>query len=249
MRNSQPFTRDDLRDFGSQLLERAEAVVAMREIAAGEKHPDVIGLRHDVDNMIEPCRELAEWEHRHGWRSTYFVLHDSPYWGDPELPRILEEIAGHGHEIGIHANAIAVALDRGGDPDAILYSALERLRGWGHRVTGVVAHGDRICHRAVFVNDEQFVECARPDYGAPDRMLRYAGMELELRPRPLADFGLEYDSIHLDRAMYLSDSGGSWNEEWRSICARFPNPFGQLHILQHPCWWIRAFPTVSEVAA
>jgi hypothetical protein len=247
MRLREPFRRDDLRDFRG-LLERAEAVVAMREIHAGERDPLVIGLRHDVDNVLEPCVELAEWEARHGFRATYFVLHDSPYWNDPELRPALERIAVLGHEIGIHANAIAVALETGGEPDEILSSAIARLRAWGHDVTGVVAHGDRLCYRAGFVNDEMFAECARPEMGDPRRRLQYRDVELELDPRPLSDFGLEYESIRLPHALYLSDSGGAWNEPFPELCERFPNPFGQLHILMHPCWWVRAFPTAVREA-
>lgn len=249
MRDREPFRRDDLREFRRELLERADEVVAMREIHAGERDPLVIGLRHDVDNVLEPCVELAEWEAKHGYRATYFVLHDSPYWDSPELRPALERIAELGHEIGIHANALAVALTSGREPDEILATALYRLRSWGHDVIGVVAHGDPLCYRGHFVNDEQFVECARPDYGDPRRRLHYRGIGVNIEPRPLADFGLEYDSIHLARGLYLSDSGGAWNEPFAELCERFPNPFGQLHVLQHPCWWVEAFPTAVREAA
>jgi hypothetical protein len=249
VRDREPFRRDDLRELRLELYEQAEAVVAMREIYAGERDPLVIGLRHDVDNTLLPCIELAQWESRHAIRATYFVLHDAPYWNDPTLPATLDEIASHGHEIGIHANAIAVALQTGEHPNLILEAALERLRGWGHVVSGVVAHGDRLCYRAQFVNDEQFVECSRPEMGAPDRELHYGGRTLRLEPTPLADFGLEYESIRLDHALYLSDSGGIWSEDFGRLVERFPSPFGQLHVLQHPCWWISAFPSAVGAAA
>jgi hypothetical protein len=254
MRGEAPFRRDDLRQLG-EFLERAEEVVAMREIAAGERHPNVIGLRHDMDNFIRPSVELAEWERRHGFRATYFVLHDSPYWESPDLRPSLERIAELGHEIGIHANALSVALDRGVDPDAVLWSAVDRLRSWGHTVTGVAAHGDRDwCYdedrKVVFVNDEQFIECARPNMGAPDRTIRNRGRELTLRPRSLADFGLTYESLRAGpRAHYWSDSGGRWNQSYAQTARDFPDPSGQLHILIHPCWWFEAFPAPAEVAA
>jgi hypothetical protein len=248
VRDREPFRRDDLREFRRELLERAEAVVAMREIHAGERDPLVIGLRHDVDNVLEPCVELAEWEAKHGFRATYFVLHDSPYWDAPELRPALDQIAELGHEIGIHANAIAVALESGRDPDEILATAIARLRKWGHAVTGVVAHGDPLCYRAWFVNDEQFVECERPEMGHARRRLQFRGIGLDLEPRPLADFGLEYESIRLEHALYFSDSGGAWNESFEELCERFPNSFGQLHVLQHPCWWLDAFPTAVREA-
>lgn len=255
MRARAPFQADDLTDLCLLLME-AEEVVAMREIAAGERHPSVIGLRHDVDNTLAPSLQLAEWEHAHGFRATYFVLHDSPYWDSPELRPTLERIAELGHEIGIHTNALAVALERGVDPDAVLWNALDRLRGWGHPVTGVVAHGDGTwCYdpgddgSLVFVNDEQFLECSRPELGAPDRLVRNRGKSLQLVPRALADFGLKYESYRAGpRSLYLSDSGGKWNEDYSWILQQFPHPEGQLHILVHPCWWTEAFPRVEAAA-
>lgn len=222
----------------------------MREIAAGEVHPNVIGLRHDVDNLIEPCLELAEWEHRHGYRSSYFILHDSPYWDDPQLPQILDAIAELGHEIGLHVNALAEAFRQGRDPFVILELALQRLRSWGHAITGVVAHGDPLCYgvnrELLFVNDELFSECARPTVGEPERVIERRGYGIALRPRSLESFGLRYEAYRTGaRALYLSDSGGVWNEKFETIRDRFPHPTGQLHILQHPCWWLEAFPSVE----
>ena len=226
----------------------------MREIAAGEVHPNVIGLRHDVDNVLEPCLELSEWEERHGYRATYFVLHDSPYWDDPILPLALATIASRGHEIGLHANGIAEGLRQRRDPAEIVREALERLRGWGHKVTGVAAHGDPLCRdearRVTFVNDELFTECARPLQGDPDRTIARDGYEIELRPEPLAAFGLEYDSYRVGRRkLYLTDSAGEWGAPgFDALRDAFPHPEGQLHVLQHPCWWLDAFPVRAEVA-
>ncbi len=131
----------------------------------------------------------------------------------------------------------------------MLESALARLRAWGHVVTGVAAHGDPLCRRVGFINDEVFAECPRPELGAPDRVLEFRGREVQLLPVPLAAYGLEYATERLPRALYLSDSGGVWNVPFPQIAERFPSPFGQLHILQHPCWWTRAFPTAAREAA
>lgn len=248
MRLVAPFLAEDLRELDERLLSRADEVVAMREIHAGERDPLVIGLRHDVDNTFEPCLQLARWEAERGYRATYFVLHDSPYWEDPGLESGLSEIASHGHEVGLHANALAVALETGRDPAEILLSALDRLRGWGHRVNGVVAHGDALCYEANFVNDELFEECVRPEYGAHDRVLQVNGRQVRIRPVPLAEFGLEYESLRLGRALYLSDSGGKWNEPFHTMADRFPSVLGQLHVLQHPCWWTQAF-AIERAAA
>ena len=252
MRKYAPFLGCDLTELDAKLLARADEVVAMREIHAGERDPLVIGLRHDMDNVFAPSLELAHWEHERGYRATYYVLHDSPYWTNESVLRPgLEEIASLGHEIGIHASAIAEALRHDGDPHEILHEALDRLRSWGHTITGVVAHGDSLCYAGDgirFVNDEQFVECVRPEIGEHDRWIEYGGVRLKLDPRPLADFELEYESLRLGRALYLSDSGGRWSEPFDEACERFPSPFGQLHVLMHGCWWTEAF-SVAEVAA
>jgi hypothetical protein len=248
VRANAPFSHGDLRDLERTLLCHADAVVAMRDIHAGARSPDVIGMRHDVDNSFYPSVELARWEAERGYRSTYFILHDSPYWDEPGLQAGLDEIAELGHEIGIHTNAIAVSLRTGLDPHMILDGAITRLRSWGHPVTGVVGHGDPLCYQARFVNDEQFLECARPEMGSPTRTLRHDRVTLKLNPRSIREFGLEYESLRCaPRAMYLSDSGGRWNEPFDELADRFPAE-GQLHILMHPDWWHQAFVR-EEVAA
>jgi hypothetical protein len=62
------------------LLNEAVAVVPMINVAKGQQWPRVIGLRHDVDNVIEPAVRFAAWEAERGYRSTYFILHTAPYW-------------------------------------------------------------------------------------------------------------------------------------------------------------------------
>lgn len=225
-------TEHDLAELDT-LLASARAVVPMRDIWAGNTDPAVIGLRHDVDDNVgslDTAVRIAGWEHARGYRSTFFMLHTAHYWDSLQGP--LERIAGYGHEIGIHTNAVTVALTVGGDPADILAAAIDQLRGWGHEIVGVAPHGDELCHTAGFINDEIFTECARPDMGAPDRWLNHDGHHVRLQPRPLAHWRLGYETYRLPRGRYLSDSGGTWNIPPRDIGHR-----GQLHILWHPDWW------------
>lgn len=245
MRAHDPFLADDLADLDA-LLSQAAAVVAMEDIFDGAP-PDAIGLRHDVDNVIEPAVAMAEWEAERGYRSTYFILdgNGSPghYWYDKTLLRSsLERISELGHEIGYHCNAVARAITEQRSPLALVGETLEELRGYGFQVRGVVAHGDRLCYRHRFVNDEVFTESARPSYGAPDRMV--GGVRLD--PVSRAWFGLDYDPNWLPRAEYLSDSGGEWSQDFDAVADGFPYD-GQLHVLVHADWWHAAFP--SEVPA
>jgi hypothetical protein len=242
MRNASPFLPDDLADL-DRLLSAASAVVAMEDVHEGCAS-DAIGLRHDVDNVIEPAVAMAEWEAERGYRSTYFILDGNRqpghYWHDKTLLRSsLERIADCGHEIGYHCNAIARAIVEQRDPVELVGETLEELRGYGFHVHGVVAHGDPLCRRHGFVNDEMFSESARPSYGAPDRVV--GGVQLE--PVSRGWFGLDYDPNWLPRAEYLSDSGGRWSRPFDTFAAGFPYQ-GQTHLLVHADWWSEAFQAV-----
>jgi len=239
-----PFTVRDLDDLQRLLLARADRVVAMVDIFRGDTGRNDIGLRHDVDDnagSLDTALAMAEWEHRNGYRSSYYLLHDSHYWdrvGD--AARDLESL---GHEVGIHVNAIAEGLRQHRQPTHVLRDALDELRQHV-RVVGCVAHGDDLCHQAGFVNDEMFLESARPDWGEPQRRIEWRDARITLNPVSRSAFGLAYDAIWLGRGHYMSDSGGQWSVPIVDVASEWPS-HGQLHILQHPDWWAAAFATVN----
>jgi hypothetical protein len=244
----EPFTAADLEELHTELFSRAERVIPMRDVFKGDTGPRVLGLRHDVDDnpgSFATALRMAEWEFEHGYSSTYFLLHGSHYWDQEWLcavPRF-EEL---GHEVGIHVNAIAEGLRLRQDPRGILAEAISDLRATGVKVHGCVAHGDALCRKAEFVNDELFAESQRPDMGAPDRMIEHDGVVYPLEPISRKMYGLEYDANWLSRGDYLSDSGGEWSQSFAEVVERFGS--GQLHMLVHPDWWREAFVTEAVAA-
>jgi hypothetical protein len=248
----------------------------MEDVHDGARQPNVIALRHDCDSQqsLDIAVQLAAWESERGYRSSYYLLHTSAYWTDPRFESLVERIAGGGHEIGIHTDALAESFVTGEDPDLILERAIGRLRSLGHRVRGVAGHGNRLCTYSAapgepwFTNDEQFVECRRSHLGGvsmgePDREVWRGKIRRTLAPRPLADFGLEYEALWLSVPHYfrLSDSGGRWQDEgFDAIADAFalqtdvempPQEKGdpmQLHILQHPDHWGHAFQMAAWAA-
>lgn len=282
MNQRAPFTADDLQELDDSLFSRAAAVVAMEDVFDGHRNPNSIGLRHDVDGTNHATREalntavrVAEWEADRGYRATFYILHTAPYWMQPGFAAALDRIAELGHEIGIHTDALAEAMRTGRDPDQILDEALNTLRDLGFRVRGVAGHGNPLCNRDAapgegsFANDEQFVECARPGEGEPDRILERGNIKQQIQPRPLADFGLDYEALAIayDRPngvmpFRISDSGGRWLnpgweetvEKWNLERTHYPNmkvpsmQIRQLHFLWHPDWWANAF-TAERIAA
>lgn len=243
MRDKAPFQPLDLDEL-ADVLDRAGAVVAMEDIADGNHHERVIGLRHDVDNEIESSVAMAQWEAERGYRSTFFILHGTHYWNDKDtLREALDAISDCGHEIGFHLNAITEAIRTGEDPLDIAQEAVDELRGYGYPVRGVVAHGDQACYEHHFINDEIFTESRRPGYGPADRIV--GGVKLQ--PVSRAELGFDYDPNWLPRGDYLSDSGGCWSRPFETVTGRWPSA-GQLHILQHPCWWSEALVKVRQAA-
>jgi hypothetical protein len=247
-----PFCASDLEELDARLLSQADRVVPMRDISKGDTGARVIGLRHDVDDnagSFDTALQMAEWEYEHGYSSSYYLLHGSHYWTAENLVRALafQEL---GHEVGIHVNALAEALRHRRSPDWILCEALGDLRSVGLRVDGAVAHGDQLCYlndRGTgplrMVNDEMFVESARPEIGEPNRMLLYNGTMVQIEPRPLTDYHLSYLANWLPRDDYLSDSGHRWSQPVDDVIERFGH--GQLHVLLHPDWWSGAFQAVA----
>jgi hypothetical protein len=254
VRDRAPFQADDLAGL-DELLSAASAVVALIDVHRGNRSPSVIGLRHDCDaaHSLATAVKMAEWEAERGYRSTYYLLHTSPYWGAPGFRESLDRIACLGHEIGIHSDALAEALKTGGDPDAILEDALAELRGYGFQVLGVAGHGNRLCVRdrgvgeAEFFNRDQFTGCG----GVHGREITRGAHTIRVRPRPLADFGLEYEALSAGSLppWRQSDSGGRWYRNPDELLAEFAaNTEKQLHLLQHPDHWREAF-TREAVAA
>lgn len=250
------------------LLERSDEIVPVAEaFARRDDWPERFAtVRHDMDHDLENAVKFAEWEAARGIRATYYVLHGDWYWGGPAAStpsamvlRALDHIASLGHEIGLHNNAVALALQTGLDPFAILERDLAALRRHGFPVTGSVAHGDTICHAAGFINNEIFTECFRPATHPPDRTLTWTDgsrppTSLQLRQRPMADFGLEYEANNVGATRSLSDTGGRWNQPFAVVDAAYGAEGGFIQLLVHPVWWalsgemVKPRPTIVPLA-
>lgn len=245
MNERAPFQPEDLQELDDRLLHKADEVVPMCDILDGNRDRRVIGLRHDVDDnpgSLDAAVNIAEWEAERGYRSTFFLLHTASYWREKgKLRAAAAHMEALGHEIGIHNNAVIESLETGVRPQEILFFAVNELRSYGLTVRGTVAHGDSLCQSYRVVNDEMFLGCQRPDWGAPDRVIQGKHGSLMLKPEPLGLFGLEYDANWLPRSQYLSDSGGRWSRPFDEACYEFPPHQGQLHVLWHPDWWVQAF--------
>jgi hypothetical protein len=60
-------------------------------------------------------------------------------------------------------------------------------------------------------------------------------------PRPMSDFGLEYEAYKLGHRHYQSDNGGKWNKPPLETKREFQEQGGGLVVLMHPCHWTECF--------
>jgi hypothetical protein len=140
-------------------------------------------MRHDVDRVPARAVRIARLEQAHGIRSTYYFRCTR----DDRFPRFaIEEIAGCGHEVGLH------------------YETLSRCRG--DVGIAVEAFGRNLAaFRAI-------APCTTVSmHGAP--LSRFNNQDL-VAYLDLAALGLEGDAVaHMQRLnpVYITDTGGAWN--------------------------------------
>ena len=126
--------------------------VTLMESTADLAKP-VIALRHDVDHDINLAMEMAFWEKEKGYRSTFFLLHTSDYWNDPQFIDKALQIQDFGHEIGLHVNILSEWMQ--GKVDDIyekLKNIVDQLRQSGLNIFGISTHGDPLCYQKHFIN-------------------------------------------------------------------------------------------------
>lgn len=266
MNQREPFQPADLEELG-RFLDRAEAVVAMEDIADAVRFsepPDnltattasaraevpkgqtsslalsssaVIGMRHDVDNEIASAVQMAEWEHQRGYRSTYFILHTAPYWQQKETLKAALEVIA---DCGHEIGFHLNAITEA------IETGEDPLDITQDAVDELRGYGYPV--RGVVAHGDQACyehHFINDELFTESRRSGYGPADrvvggVPLRPVSRAELGFDYDPNWLSRGMYVSDSGGRWSREWSDVVGRFPLA-GQLHMLVHPCWWSEAF--------
>ena len=237
------------------------ATVPVSTMAGDPGSADLVALRHDVDYDIDIALEMASVEHNLGKRATYYVLHTAPYWDDPKLVEKCLKLQDMGHEVGLHTNVISEwAAGKIESIEGRLAQLLGLLRKGGVTVTGMAAHGDRLCYETGFINYWCFSEL-RPDDPAADQdgrtaeglrdpnsarcvtyprdhtLVRADGATFPLWSISMKNLGIAYDAWHLRFDRYFTDSGGSWSRSTDPIEADLSS--GRHQILVHPIHWSR----------
>jgi hypothetical protein len=231
-------------------------VLTLAEAMGRDAKPaeNVTYIRHDIDHDLEAAVWIGRWEAEHGIRSTFCVLHSAWYYGPferggyrhgAEMIDAMLELQGLGHEINFHNNMVTLGLITGIDPDMLLHAELGYLRTQGLRIRGTAAHGDALCRKLGYFNQELFRETPWGSNGGR-RTIVHDGHAVELGRTPMAMFGLEYESYDLPRDLYITESGGRprilRDTRGRNGLRRWECPDRVPHghivgILTHPQYW------------
>lgn len=183
-------------------------------------------LRHDIDRHMSSALRMAQTEYSLDVQSTYFFLSSAKYYEDEMFIENCLKLQDMGHEIGLHNNALTVAVKTECDPRTVFEKELKYLRENGIKVFGTSAHGDYACRRFAYTNYEIFKECITPYKQMPILFrpkflyLKHRLDKITLHNLELSDYSL-YEAYFLPRDFYLTDCRGTWRciegkgDEWQ----------------------------------
>ncbi len=135
---------------GLTVIEGLECV-PFRELLARRPPADGIlcGIRHDIDIDVRAALDHAALERRYGVRSTWFVLHTAPYYGDfadgqflrhGSMRAVYRRLQDEGHEVALHTDPLLIYQHHGMDGAQALQEELAWLRAGGIDLCGTTAH-------------------------------------------------------------------------------------------------------------
>lgn len=199
------FTEDGYR----ASLTLASAYWAFESFGVTKDTPHVL-WRHDIDVSPNRALRLAQIEHEHGLKATYFFLLHSDFYNclEPAVRDVIRLIAGYGHDIGLHF-------------DVTFYPEIDDVETLERRIAAEAAMvGDLAAQAPVAVS---FHNPTHQQLERYDQSL-------------LAGLVNAYGGTLRSRYRYVSDSNGYWRfDRLHDVLAERASP--ALHVLTHPEWW------------
>lgn len=213
MTNSiQPFSFDYYKHILQTGLAQDYAISSFERYDAANRRTLI--LRHDVDYTLNGVAQLAEIEIALGVTATYlFRVHAHEYnLFSPHVYRLIQDLQGAGHEIGLHFEAMSVGRAIGVDPQDLLQKEKQVLElVLGSPIITASEHRDisQVVHNTPNYHDVYDPHAAGfKHYALEDRYFK--------------------------DMKYLSDSNAVWRE---GDPTRHFGKHDRLQVLVHPDWW------------
>jgi hypothetical protein len=206
----------------------------------------IVGLRHDIDFNPFKALEMAKIEEIYGIRSTFYFLATAEYYGhfnkntlirSPEMGKLLKEICKTGAEIGIHNDLLSIIIDHKLNPYLFNRDELEYYKSLKIPIFGTASHGSPLSKKTI-PNYQVFSDFATSN------VVEFNGTKYPIWQHSLKDYGFQYEAYHIPYTLYLTDTGGMWNdwEGFNGILKKLESskPGDRIQILVHPDWWGRS---------
>ena len=191
------FMLDKYRDLcAASASSSRECLTVAEYLASGSSNRSrrTLILRHDVDRFPKQALETARIESEYGLRATYYFRVPGTL-----VPELIREIAGMGHEVGLHYESVDKARGEMAEAVSSFEGDLGRLRAVVP-VSTVAMHGNPA---TPFDNRDLWNSCGLEDYQLT---------------------GEAYLSIDFGSVLYYSDTGRNWLEDVFNIKDTIPVP-------------------------
>lgn len=240
-------------------LEHFKHTTTILDFAESSQVTNLRALRHDVDHSLDIALEMAYVEHKHGFKSTYYLLDTAEYWNQSDFHDKCLQITDFGHEVGLHINLLAKWSQ--GTIDNIYDDLLKTINTFQSKditIKSISTHGDPLCYSEQFINYWCFKELRPADptktesglsaegiavtdqrfqiiYPESHSYTRADGKTFQFWTIPMKELGIAYDAMHIPFDRYYSDSGGWWTRTADPINEEMDS--GRIQLLMHPEYW------------
>lgn len=194
-----------------RLLQLAASKYKFASYGTASEAPFVI-WRHDVDYSPHRALAFAKLEAGLGLRCIYHVLASSRYYNilEPDTGSVIRQIAGMGHEIGLHFD-----MDVGLENEAVSQEQILDRIGLEKQLIEAVAR--------VPVTTMSF----------HNYVLHQSRLD---RAEEICGMINSSTKAFQNGYKYVSDSNGIWRYD-RLEDVLSASPYPRLHVLTHPVWW------------
>lgn len=207
--------------------------LTIETIEADPKATGVVNIRHDVDDDLLASVEMAEYEAKLGISSTYYILDTAPYFKGP-IHGKLKRIVFLGHAIGWHNNFLTRCYHYGEQQahidtlNALLFLSNVQL------MIGTASHGDPLCYEKKYLNYHLWTD--------NEAQMKWLPIVHPFTRYDLKHWGFEYEAYFTGQTHYISDSGGGWCQDNKSVIADFRSRLAKgdrvkLQVNIHPQYW------------
>lgn len=168
------------------------ATCTAEESLSMPKDRKFIVLKHDVEGNVPKALKLAEIEHRHGIRGSYYV--QAYLIENPENVSILQKMKALGHEISYHYDVLDANSGDFVKAEKDFAYWLKRFNENGFEFKTICQHGNPIKKRVGYTSNRDF-------FRNPDIKAKYS---------QFVDMVVDYSHYVGQWYNYISDAGYMW---------------------------------------